>query len=279
VNLTEWEHARGINGTAACRWCQEGTRPVPARTASRLILVSPQTTAATSRQHRTGLYVRVSCHDQRAGLYRQVARLPAWGGAGRSACGLGGGRGRVTDERRPGRGAAAAGRSGGGVVAVGHRDRPERMTAGLAGAARGRCLVVLGEGGVTGGLGQPVVELLTWLCARRYGRRPALQPGAEGRWVRPAGHRLAGRAEGGERLVRGCRVSRLRRIAGPFVAAAPALARVRTWLRVSAWDEAVLWAVGSTWGRWPGGTWLPGARRGGWTRGGGPDRGPGGRRR
>jgi predicted site-specific integrase-resolvase len=41
VNLTEWEHARGINGTAACRWCQEGTRPVPARTASRLILVSP----------------------------------------------------------------------------------------------------------------------------------------------------------------------------------------------------------------------------------------------
>jgi putative resolvase len=42
VNLTEWEHARGINGTAACRWCQEGTRPVPARTASRLILVSPR---------------------------------------------------------------------------------------------------------------------------------------------------------------------------------------------------------------------------------------------
>jgi IS605 OrfB family transposase len=39
-------------------------------------------------------------------------------------------------------------------------------------------------------------------------------------------------------------VSELRPIAGPFVAAAPAGARVRTRLRVSAQDEAVLWAVG-----------------------------------
>jgi IS605 OrfB family transposase len=37
----------------------------------------------------------------------------------------------------------------------------------------------------------------------------------------------------------------LRPIAGPFVAAAPAGARVRTRLRVSAQDEAVLWAVGT----------------------------------
>ena len=36
----------------------------------------------------------------------------------------------------------------------------------------------------------------------------------------------------------------LRPVAAPFVAAAPAGARVRTRLRVSAQDEAVLWAVG-----------------------------------
>jgi hypothetical protein len=36
----------------------------------------------------------------------------------------------------------------------------------------------------------------------------------------------------------------LRPIAAPFVAAAPAAARVRTRLRVPAEDEAVLWAVG-----------------------------------
>src|SRR6202035_432503 len=44
---------------------------------------------------------------------------------------------------------------------------------------------------------------------------------------------------------RGCRVGRLREIAGPFVAGAPAGARVRTRLRVSPQDAAVLGAVGS----------------------------------
>ena len=37
----------------------------------------------------------------------------------------------------------------------------------------------------------------------------------------------------------------LRTIAAPFVAAAPAGARVRTRLRVSTQDETVLWAIGS----------------------------------
>ena len=45
--------------------------------------------------------------------------------------------------------------------------------------------------------------------------------------------------------MRRCRVSGLRPIAAPFVAAAPAGARVRTRLRVSAQDEAVLWAAGT----------------------------------
>ena len=45
--------------------------------------------------------------------------------------------------------------------------------------------------------------------------------------------------------MRGGRVSGLRRIAGPFVAAAPAGARVRTRLRVSPHDEAVLWVAGA----------------------------------
>ena len=45
--------------------------------------------------------------------------------------------------------------------------------------------------------------------------------------------------------MRRCRVSGLRPIARPFVAAAPAGARVRTRLRVSPQDEAVLWAAGT----------------------------------
>ena len=45
--------------------------------------------------------------------------------------------------------------------------------------------------------------------------------------------------------MRGCRVSGLRRIASPFVAAAPAGARVRARLGVSPQDEAVLRAAGA----------------------------------
>src|SRR5271167_2683263 len=54
-------------------------------------------------------------------------------------------------------------------------------------------------------------------------------------------------------LVRWWRVSGLRLIAGPFVAAAPAGARVRARLRVSGQDEAVLRAAGNHLGSLAGG--------------------------
>ena len=69
---------QGIRVTTAYCWRREGTLPVLARKAGRLILVSPETAAATSPQNGAGLYARVSCHDHRADLDRQVARLPAW---------------------------------------------------------------------------------------------------------------------------------------------------------------------------------------------------------
>ena len=78
MNLTEWAHAQGIHVTTAYRWYREGTLPVPARKVGRLILVSPGTAAVPSPQGGAGLYARVSSHDQKAGLDRQVARLPAW---------------------------------------------------------------------------------------------------------------------------------------------------------------------------------------------------------
>ena len=78
MNLTEWTHAQGIHVTTAYRWYREGTLPVPARKAGPLILVSPATAAVPPVPGGAGLYARVSCHDQTAGLDQQVARLPAW---------------------------------------------------------------------------------------------------------------------------------------------------------------------------------------------------------
>ena len=180
MNLTEWAHAQGIHVTTAYRRYREGALPVPARKAGRLILVSSETAAAASPQNGVGLYARVSSHDQKVGLDRQVARLSAW------------------------------------AVQVGV---PVVRVEAEVGSG--------GEGGPDTGHDRGADVVL----------RPAVRApvgaelGAEGRRVRPAGHRPAGRAEGGERPVRGCRVSGLRAIASLFVAAAPAGARVRARLR------------------------------------------------
>jgi putative resolvase len=46
------------------------------RVNQRTVLVSPDAPAAAGQAY--GLYARVSFHDQKAGLGRQVARLTAW---------------------------------------------------------------------------------------------------------------------------------------------------------------------------------------------------------
>jgi putative resolvase len=175
VNLTEWARAQGIHVTTAYRWYREGVLPVPARKVGRLILVSPGT-AAASAPGGAGLYARVSCHDQKADLDRQVARLSAWAvQAGMPVVrveaevgsGMNGARARA---RRLLADPAAA------VVVVEHRDRLGRMNTELveaALAAHGRRLVVLDGSEVTDDLVRDMIEVLTWFCARLYGRRSA----------------------------------------------------------------------------------------------------------
>jgi putative resolvase len=176
VNLTEWAHAQGIHVTTAYRWYREGRLPVPARKVGRLILVSPGTAAAASPQDGAGLYARVSCHDQKADLDRQVARLSAWAAqAGLSVVrveaevgsGMNGSRARA---RRLLADPAAS------VVVVEHRDRLGRVNTELveaALAAHGRRLVVVDGSEVTDDLVRDMIEVLTSFCARLYGRRSA----------------------------------------------------------------------------------------------------------
>jgi putative resolvase len=70
VNLKEWARLQGIHPQTAYRWFREGTLPVPAvRVNSRSVLVAPDAVTAPA-QGGTGLYARVSSHDQRADLER-----------------------------------------------------------------------------------------------------------------------------------------------------------------------------------------------------------------
>ena len=176
MNLTEWAHAQGIHVQTAYRWYREGTLPVPVQKVGRLILVSPQSATAAAAPAGVGLYARVSSHDQKADLDRQVARLSAWAAqAGlvvvrvesEVGSGMNGSRPKV---RRLLADPAVS------VVVVEHRDRLGGMNTEMvdsALSAAGRRLVVLEEGEVTDDLVRDMVEVLTSFCARLYGPRSA----------------------------------------------------------------------------------------------------------
>src|SRR6266545_1096506 len=158
MRLKDWAEQQGVHYQTAWKWFRDGKLPVPAQqTPSGTILVQPNTTPITGGG--LGLYARVSSHDQRADLDRQVRRLTQWAATARVPVV------RVEAEVASGM-----------TVVVTHRDRLARMNAELveaALAAHGRRLVVLDDGEVTDDLIGDVVEVLTSFCARLYGPRSA----------------------------------------------------------------------------------------------------------
>lgn len=145
------------------------------RVNERTVLVSPDVPLGRVSAA-FGLYARVSSHDQKSDLDRQVARLTGWaaeaGGTvvrveAEVGSGMNGSRTKVrrllADPRVT-------------TVVVEHRDRLGRMNTELvesALAAHGRRLVVLDDGEVDDDLVRDMVEVLTSFCARLYGRRSA----------------------------------------------------------------------------------------------------------
>ncbi len=173
MKLSDWARANGVHPKTALRWFLQGTLPVPARRiGARTILVE----TASSRQGGAALYARVSSHDQREDLERQLGRLVAWAAANgiavtQTVSEVGSG----TNGARPKLRRLLADQSVGCIV-VEHRDRLARLgseyvEAALLGA--GRRLVVVEASEVEDDLVGDMTEVLTSLCARLYGRRSA----------------------------------------------------------------------------------------------------------
>jgi putative resolvase len=164
-----------VHPQTAYRWFREGTLPVPAvRVNQRTVLVNPGSSDTPAGG--VGLYARVSSHDRRADLDRQVARLSEWAAQANAPV--------VREEAEVGSGMNGARRKVRRLLAdpevtavvVEHRDRLGRMNTELVEAAlsaQGRRLVVLDSGEVTDDLVRDMVEVLTSFCARLYGRRSA----------------------------------------------------------------------------------------------------------
>jgi putative resolvase len=175
VNLADWAESVGVNRHTAYRWFREGTLPVPAERVGRLILVRT-IPAGEGAAGGVVIYARVSSHDQRADLDRQVARLTAWVTAqdltvGQVVTEVGSGlNGKRPKLRRILSDPDAK------VIVVEHRDRlarfgVEHLEAALA--AQGRRIVVADPGETTDDLVRDMIEVLTSMCARLYGRRGA----------------------------------------------------------------------------------------------------------
>src|SRR6202023_3264847 len=179
MKLSDWARANGCPPKTAYRWWRNGTLPVPARQINaRVILVDDAASAnrAAPELPAVGLYARVSSHDQRSDLDRQVARLSEWA-AKAGARGL-----RIEAEVGSWTNGARAkvrrllADPAVRTVVVEHRDRLGRMNVELVEAAlsaSGRSLVVVDPAERDDDLVRDMTQVLTSFCARLYGRRSA----------------------------------------------------------------------------------------------------------
>ena len=178
MKLAAWARANGVHPQTAYRWFRQGTMPVPARRLpSGTILVEvPGSDHDGGLDQRAVLYARVSTHDQRGELDRQVTRLSGWATAqGVTVAEVVTEVGSGLNGRRPKlRRVLADPRVA--MIVVEHRDRlarfgVEHLEAALS--AQGRRLVVIDPGETSDDLVRDMIEVLTGFCARLYGRRGA----------------------------------------------------------------------------------------------------------
>jgi putative resolvase len=178
MKLAAWARANGVHPQTAYRWFRQGTMPVPVRRLpSGTILVQvPGSDHDGGLDQRAVLYARVSAHDQRGELDRQVTRLSRWATAqGVTVAEVVTEVGSGLNGRRPKlRRVLADPRAA--MIVVEHRDRlarfgVEELEAALS--AQGRRLVVVDPGEASEDLVGDMIEVLTSFCARLYGRRGA----------------------------------------------------------------------------------------------------------
>ena len=173
MKISDWARQQHIHPRTAQRWFEAGNLPVPARRLPSGTILVEETTPQVGQ---VALYARVSSHDQRQELERQLGRLVEWAVSHDLAVDLtvaevGSG---MNGARPKLRRLLADGRVG--TIVVEHRDRLARLgseyiEAALLGA--GRRLLVADPTEVEDDLVRDMTYVLTSLCARLYGRRSA----------------------------------------------------------------------------------------------------------
>jgi putative resolvase len=152
MKLAERAHANGVRPQSAYRWFRHGTMPdLARRLPSGTILVEARENPPAGR---VALYVRVSAHDERADLDRQIARPTA---------------------RATGQGAVVAEVDCEGWL--GHEPPPagplRRRAPGGGAFGPGHRVVVADPRQTSDNLVRDMIDVLASFCAWLYGRRGA----------------------------------------------------------------------------------------------------------
>ena len=173
MKLSQWAKQQGLSYKTAWRMWINGTLPVRAEqlATGTIVLHLPEQKAVGA-----ALYARVSGHDQKADLDRQLARLSGFAAARKMQV--------VESIREVGSGLNGH-RKGMlrilsnpaiEVVVVEHRDRLMRFGFEYVEAAllaSGRRVLVMEEQEMTDDIVRDITEVLTSMCARLYGKRSA----------------------------------------------------------------------------------------------------------
>ena len=174
MKLSVWARRQGISYQTAWRWVKDDVMPVPWRQLpTGTILVD---TSSDKLAGGVALYARVSSHDQRADLDRQLARLSVYAAehslhvvesVSEVGSGLNGKRRALlrllSDPRIE-------------TLVVEHRDRLARFGSDYIEAAlsaSGRKLIVVDPSEMKDDLVADMISILTSFCARLYGKRSA----------------------------------------------------------------------------------------------------------
>ena len=173
MKLSTWAKKQGISYRTAWRWFKEGKLPVRAeQTKTGTILV----TEHTVETHDVAIYARVSSHDQKKDLDRQVARLVLFANARgwsvtQTVIEIGSG----LNGHRPKLMKLLTCPSI-KMILVEHRDRLMRFGSEYVESAlegQRRKLIIADSTELKDDLVQDMIEVLTSFCARLYGRRSA----------------------------------------------------------------------------------------------------------
>jgi predicted site-specific integrase-resolvase len=173
MKLSVWAKKVGVSYRTAWRWYKEGKLPVDAeKTPTGTIIIREPSEEVCQ----TAIYARVSSHDQKEDLEKQVGRLVMFANSKKL----------VVDHTVTEIGSALNGHRSKlkkllanpniKIIIAEHNDRLMRFGIEFlesALAAQGRKFIVVDNKEVKDDLVQDMIEILTSFCARLYGKRSA----------------------------------------------------------------------------------------------------------